>query len=117
MNGKNISLCKKLQYAVLYNKKLDWLKREKYWKFDRIDRYFGIVFVSMLILTNIFGEVFILPTFLVFYIGSIMGHIRHIKGTPGDIESKLMSPLMCIGFSFLIFTLIIAIFVLIGKFV
>ena len=32
----NMSLCKKIQYSILNNKKLDWLKREKEWRLDRI---------------------------------------------------------------------------------
>ena len=61
MNGRKISLCKKLQYVILDNKKLDWLKRERSWKLDRVDAYVGIILLSIFLLTSLFGKVMVLP--------------------------------------------------------
>jgi len=110
-----ITWCKKLQYTILYNKKLDWLKREKSWKLDVVDAYIGVTFVCMLILASIFGEMFIFPLFLVVYVGSVIGYIRQIKDTPVDIESEFMSAFRCIGFFIFIFMFATAILVVLGR--
>ncbi len=110
-----MSLCKKIQYSILHNKKLDWLKREKDWKLDRIDGMFWIAFLSTFLLAYLFGEVFAFLAIFVVYLGGLMGHIRHIKSIPGDVESRLMSPMICIGMVFFSVLLIIAIGVALGR--
>ena len=110
-----MSLCKKIQYSILNNKKLDWLKREKEWKPDRIDGIFWVAFLSTFLLAYLFGEVFVFLGILVVYLGGLMGHIRHIKSIPADIESSLMSPMICIGMVFFSVLLIIAIVVALGR--
>ena len=110
-----MSLCKKIQYWILHNKKLDWLKREKDWKLDRIDGIFWVAFLSTFLLAYLFGEVFVFLGILVVYLGGLMGHIRHIKSIPADIESSLMSPMICIGMIFFSVLLIIAIGVTLGR--
>ena len=96
-------MCKKLMYKILHCKKLDWLKKEKSWKFDKIDHIIGITLGSLFILAIIYGKTFLYLLFFSILPFSIIGEIRHIKNTPGDIESKLMYPLMCLGYIFYIF--------------
>ena len=110
-----MSLCKKLQYWILHNKKLDWLKREKDWKLDRIDGIFWVAFLSTFLLAYLFGEVFAFLAILVVYLGGFIGQIRNIKGAPGDIESRLMSPMICIGMIFFSASFVIAISVALGR--
>ena len=87
-------------YKILYCKKLDWLKKEKYWKPDKIDYITWIIFGALFILTNIYGKSF-LPFFLLSFLPLIIvGEIRHIKNVSGDIESKLMYPLLCARYIF-----------------
>ena len=89
-------------YKILDCKKLDWLKKEKEWKLDRIDYVIGFIFGSLLILTSVYGKTFF-PLFLFSFLPLfIIGEIRHIKNTPGDIESTLMYPLMCFRYIFYI---------------
>ena len=110
-----MSPCKKIQYWILYNKKLDWLKKEKDWKLDRIDGIFWVAFLSAFLLAYLFGEFFVFLGIFVVYLGGLMGHIRHIKSIPADIESSLMSPMICIGMIFFSVLLIIAIIVALGR--
>jgi len=110
-----MSLCKKLQYKILNNKKLDWLKREKEWKLDRVDGIFWVAFLSTFLLAYLFGEFFAFLGIFIVYLGGFIGHIRHIKSIPGDIESRLMSPLTCIGMIFFSVLLIIGIVVALGR--
>ena len=112
---KKLSLCKKLQYTILYNKKFDWLKREKDWKLDRIDGYMGMFMISLFLLIRLLGEVFVLPAMLLFYSGGIVGYIRQIKSTPGNVESRLMSNMICVGFIFFSISLIITVFVALSR--
>ena len=111
----NMSLCKEIQYLILHNKKLDWLKREKEWKLDRIDGIFWVVFLSTFLLAYLFGEFFVFLGMFVVYLGGIIGHVRHIKSIPGDIESSLMSPMICIGMIFFSTSFVIAISVALGR--
>jgi hypothetical protein len=104
MNNKKIidsklSLCKKIQYTILENKKLDWLKRKKEWKLDRKDLFLGMLLLSILILSKIFGKVLVVPMLLLFYIVMLMFLVRQIKSVPSDIESIFLS--LCIGIIFL----------------
>ena len=110
-----MSLCKKIQYLILNNKKLDWLKREKDWKLDRINGIFWVAFLSAFLLAYLFGEVFVFLGILVVYLGGLMGHIRHIKSIPADIESSLMSPMICIGMVFFSVLPIVGISVALGR--
>jgi len=113
MINSKLSLCKKLQYQILNNKKLDWLKREKGEKLDSIDLLLGLLFLSMLILANIFGAVLVLPMLLLGYSLMLMFQVRQIKSVPEDIESSFMSP--CLAIAFLMILLIIAIVITLGK--
>jgi len=115
MSSQKISLCKKLQYAILYNKKFDWLIRKPDWKMDRIDGYIGVLMLTLFLLVSLLGEIVVVPVMLLFYSGAIVGYIRHIKSIPGDVESKLVSPMICIGLIFISISLIIMIFIAIGK--
>ena len=95
-------MCKELMYKILYCKKLDWLKREKDWKLDRIDFIGFGIFVILLLLVNFYGTIFLYPFLFSFIPISIIGEIRQIKNTPGDIESSLMYPLKCGRYIFLV---------------
>lgn len=53
--------------------------------------------------------------FSVSYEDRIIVYIRHIKSIQGDIESRLMSPTICIGMMFFSASLIIAISVALGR--
>jgi len=110
-----MSLCKKLQYKILHNNKLDWLKREKGGKLDIIDLFFGLLLLSMLIWAKIFGAVFVLPTLLLGYSLMLICHVRQIKSVPADIESSFMSP--CIAIVLLLILLMISIVIALGRLV
>lgn len=108
-------MCKKFMYKILNDERLDWLKREKDWKHDKIDLYIFLPMITVFLMTINFGEVFFLPMMAMFIFGSFIGQIRHIKSTPGDIESKLMNPMLCFGFVFSILLVIVSIFTFIGR--
>jgi len=91
-----------LQYSVLYNEKLDWLKREKEWKWDKIDWVMSSILLITFLLPNLFGAKYIVLFMLTMGIASAVGAIRHIKIVPGDIESKLMGGGICISVIFFI---------------
>ncbi len=110
-----MSLCKKIQYSILHNKKLDWLKREKEWKPDRVDGIFFLAFLIIFLLAYLFGEFFVFLGMFIVYLGGFIGHIRNIKSTHGDIESRLMSPMICIGMIFFSASFVIAISVALGR--
>jgi len=115
MINSKLSLCKKLQYQILNNKKLDWLKRGKGGKLDSIDLLLGLLFLSMLILAKIFGAVLVLPTLLLGYSLVLIFHVRQIKSVPADIESSFM--VSCIGIVFLMILLMISIVIALGRLV
>jgi len=98
---KKLSLCKRLQYSVLYNKKLDWLKREKEWKWDKIDWIVSSILLITFLLPQWFGAKYVAFFMLAMGIASLLGAIRHIKTVPGDIESKLMGGSICISVIFM----------------
>ena len=109
-----MSPCKKLQYWIFDNPKLDWLKREKVWKFDTIDKIIAILFLIVFLLAHFF--VWIAHLFVLIVIPLwIIGTIRQIKSVPGDIESKLMSPLICVGLIFVFFVAMIGIASILGR--
>jgi hypothetical protein len=105
------NMCKELAYYILNNQKLDWLKRKELWRADKIDFY--LFFSSLIIFTLVinFGEVFFLPMMTIFIITGFIGKVRNIKTVPGDIESKLIGLMICMGFIFSIFMIFISIFV------
>ena len=100
-DNKKLSLCKKLQYSVLYNEKLDWLKREKEWKWDEIDWFVNGILLITFLLPNWLGAKYVALFMLTMGIASGLGAIRHIKTMPGDIESKLMGGGICISAIFM----------------
>ena len=102
-------------YKILNDKRLDWLKRENYWKPDKIDFYNFLIFITIFLLAINYGEIFFLPMMTILIGGSFIGHIRMIKTTPEDIESKLMSSSICFGFIFSILLIIVSIIVFIGR--
>ena len=89
-------------YKILYNEKLDWLKREKDWKWDKIDWIINSILLITFLLPNWFGGKYVLLFILVMAIGTGLGAIRHIKTVPGDIESKLMGRGICVSGIFFI---------------
>ena len=97
-------MCKGLIYKIFYCEKLDWLKKEKYWKFDRIDFYGFLLFIIPVLLVSIFGKIFLKLFAITFLLLAIFGIIRRIKVSPGDIESKLLGWTFC--FQFIFFTLV-----------
>jgi hypothetical protein len=101
-SNKKLSLCKRLQYSVLYNEKLDWLKREKEWKWDKIDWIVNAILLIIFLLPNWLGAKYVVLFMLTMGIASVLGAIRHIKTMPGDIESKLMGGGMCMSMIFII---------------
>ena len=109
-----MSPCKKLQYWILDNPKLDWLKKEKVWKFDTIDKIIAILFLIIFLLAHFFAWIAHLFVLIVVPLW-IIGVIRQIKSVPGNIESKLMSPLMCAGLIFLFFVAMIGIANILGR--
>ena len=89
-------MCKKLMYAILHCKKLDWLVREKDWKLDRIDFYSFLVFIIPFVLVIIFGKIFLKVFSISILLGGVFGFIRKVKNSPGDIELKLMRWSFCL---------------------
>ena len=95
-------MCKKLMYKILYNKKLDWLKRDKDWKWDKIDWIFSSIILVTFLLPSWFGEKYVVLFMLTMGTGVGLGAIRHIKTMPGDIESNLMRRNICISVIFFV---------------
>jgi len=93
-------MCKEFLYKILNYKKLDWLKREEVWKFDKIDKITGAVFLIFFSLAIFAKGVFVFLLFIIFIPLTILGEIRHIKTVPGDIESAFFRSLICIKFIF-----------------
>ena len=89
-------MCKEFIYKILYWERLDWLKREKDWKWDKIDFYLFISFTIPFILVIIFGKMFLQLFAVSIFIGGSLGWIRRVKSSPGDIESKLMGWTFCL---------------------
>ena len=110
-----MSLCKKLQYAIYENKKLDWLRREHEWKFDRIDYIYWIIFISLFVSALLFGKKIVFFFIGFGFLSMFLGSVRHIKSIPGDIESAVMSPMICFGFVFAVIGFLINIVILLGK--
>ncbi len=94
-------MCKEFAYKILNCRKLDWLKKEKDWKLDKITYLsFGILFLSFMALYYV-GSNILIPMMFIIWILWIIGEIRMIKNTSGNIESKIMFPLLCIRYIFL----------------
>ena len=109
-----MSPCKTLQYWILNNPELNWLKREKSWKFDTIDKIMLILLSIVFLSAHFFTCIAHLLILIVFPFW-IIGTIRQIKSVPCDIESKLMSPLICAGLIFVFFVAMIGIANILGR--
>ena len=105
---ENMKWCKKLQYEILNNKKIDWLKK-KSWKPDKID---GVVWGTVIFfaaLVYIFGRVFILPTMLLFYMAFLLVLVRRMK----SMSESLLS--ICVQMVFITISLLFVIMIGISK--
>ena len=93
-------MCKEFLYKILNYKKLDWLKREEVWKFDKIDKITGVIFLIFFSLAIFAKGIFVFLLFIIFIPLMILGEIRHIKTVPQDIESAFLRSLIRIKFIF-----------------
>lgn len=105
---KNMKWCKKLQYQILYNKKLDWLKK-KSWKPDKIDGVVWGIVIFFAVLVAVFGRVFVLPTMVLFYMAFLLVLVRRMK----SMSESLLS--ICVQMVFITISLIFVIMIGIIK--
>ena len=98
-------MCKVLFYKIVNNEKLDFLKKENPYAFDKINWYFLLFMLIGFIISFKFKDLGI----FIFCFLAFVGSIANIKNSPNDIESSIMQPMTCIIFIF-IFTGMIASF-------
>ena len=90
-------------YKIVSNKKLDWVKKLN---------SFQILFIPMIIFVVLLNFkvqylLYILPLYIPIF---IIGFIRQLKDTPGNIESNFMRNSMCFQLIFLFFVVLILFF-------
>ena len=99
-------MCKKVLLYIFNNKKLDFLKKEEVYSFDKIDKLLMLIFLALFILMHFIKDkaYILIPLFGIL---AIVGIIRSIKSIPGDIESNFFKTSLCTQLIFFIlFTLI-----------
>ena len=89
-------MCKQLLYKIVNNEKLDWLKKENPYTFDKINWYFIFLGLVSFITASKFKDLGLFMLMSLAFIGSLSS----IKSTPNDIESSIMKPMMCISLIF-----------------
>ena len=84
-------MCKTLFYKISNSKKLDWLKKENSYAFEKINFYFLLLILIVFLISFKFKD---LGLFLFMLLG-VLGSIANIKNTKNDIESSIMQPMNC----------------------
>jgi len=100
--------CKKLQYEILNNNKLDWLKK-KNWKPNKIDGAVWGIVIFFAVLVAVFGRVFVLPTMVLFYMAFLLVLVRRMK----NMSESLLS--ICVQMVFITISLLFVIMIGISK--
>jgi len=94
-------MCRKVLLYFLNSKKLNWLERKMpnpyavVW--DKVDKFFSLMFISILGSLFFFIQELPCPIFLleISFVLFFLSIIRHIKSVPGDTEQVIMKPLLC----------------------
>ena len=101
-------MCKELMYKIVYNEKLDWILKINWFLI-----WFPMMILFILALNYRPQYLFyIVPLYVPV---GIMGFIRQMKDTPGNLELKFMRNSICYQLIFLVFVVLILIIVFLGR--